>query len=636
MDSLLFSLAVGGNSLEPLSWEQTGLGLWASEVVTVQPSLRSDDHDVETKRLMRERVISHAKSTPPKPLPLPDLSDTLDTLEKMSPIEGDKEKVAAFIENVKSFRTGVGEKLHNILKEKANQEKGWLSDLWGEMYNGIRLPAPGFVSFGIKVTSDDWCCESKMAHAVLATCEYHQKETEQKPSAMNQAESLFNNHKPGRGSDHLKPCKTGPEQHIVVFSKGQIYKIQIANREGSLISHARLAEQLETLQEASDQRQETTDLTPLTAVGRDQCAELQQQFASTEANKKLIGTIDDAFCCVCFDATPNAGSVNRQLLAGDGYNRWFDKTLQFIQLPKERIGVTIEHTPADATAWFPLFKYINDTSKLERPSNSAIFPEPEQLIPEIEPLILKPEIEKARKSFEDAISDIELKDIVIEGVSRQAIKDCEVSPDAFYQMVFQVAVGKAGYQHPPVYESVSMSKFKYGRTEGLRSRSPESIALIDALNNTGLSDKEKRACLIKAVNAHSAGLKKCKDGEGIHRHLFALEKTGDALYQEQKDSRKPELFTDPVYLELIKKNTLSTSCVAGPDINRFVFGPVEDDGFGIAYYPTAEALRITVSWKIENRNRAQEFVEELTLSAKELFRLLGIERRKSHNSMSFV
>lgn len=47
--------------------------------------------------------------------------------------------------------------------------------------------------------------------------------------------------------------------------------------------------------------------------------------------------------------------------------------------------------------------------------------------------------------------------------------------------------------------------------------------------------------------------------------------------------RTSELFTDRTYAEVLKKDVLSTSNCASNAIRLFGFGPVVDNGYGIAY-----------------------------------------------------
>ena len=159
----------------------------------------------------------------------------------------------------------------------------------------------------------------------------------------------------------------------------------------------------------------------------------------------------------------------------------------------------------------------------------------------------------------------------------------------------------------PTYEAVAMRHLHLGRTECLRSWSPEAIALANGLQDPQATDEQKQELFTHALKRHSKKIKDCKAGKGIVRHLFALKKTWEKFGQKLGIPEKPRLFENPLFKALINTNTLSTSCVVSPAIQRFLFGPVEDDGLGIAYYPNDHALRMTISYHERNKERAAAF-----------------------------
>ncbi len=581
----------------------------------------------------------------PKPLPLPSLLDTIDALELMAQTQ----KVLApqeydiFISKLGELRNERGPALQKSLEQDTLTEHGWFRPYWDDMYLQSRDATPVNVSFGLELESKEWFPREagsllSMAGAILAAYDHYRSIQEDKlavdmernkPLCMSQPGRLFSNRKAGSGKDKLIPCyKEGAEQHVIVLLRGQVYRLQVADQEGRRISQHRLAQQLAQLDKNKTGQTDIIDLTPMTAVDRNRCADLQARFIEfDENNKKLLEEIEGAFCCVCLDAAEESEtpSISRQLLTGNGDNRWFDKSLQFVKLPKGGVGVTIEHTPADAGAWVPLINRITEVLKQESLLDGELCSGPELLIPKIDDQLRKDLID-ASKNFHDELSQVELDDIVIKGIRQDDLRVKNISPDAFYQMVFQVAASKAGYTNPPTYESVSMRHFKNGRTECLRTLSSEVAALVASLKSHKSSEASKSELLITALKAHSNKIKACKKGSGVCRHLFALEKKWEELYKAD-GAKKPEIFTDSVYQDLVKKNTLSTSCVADPGISRFVFGPVEkDDGLGIAYYPTSDELRATISRREKHSEKAPAFAQKLESSAHELLNLLKLGR----------
>lgn len=58
-----------------------------------------------------------------------------------------------------------------------------------------------------------------------------------------------------------------------------------------------------------------------------------------------------------------------------------------------------------------------------------------------------------------------------------------MSPDAYVQMVFQLAYYRIYKKPCPTYESASTRQFLHGRTETIRSCSQTSVAFTKAFDN---------------------------------------------------------------------------------------------------------------------------------------------------------
>ena len=74
----------------------------------------------------------------------------------------------------------------------------------------------------------------------------------------------------------------------------------------------------------------------------------------------------------------------------------------------------------------------------------------------------------------------------------------------------------------PTYETASTRRFFHGRTETIRSATPESAAFAAAFCDAGATREAKEGALRKAVKNHSRITKEAMLGNGMDRHLFAL------------------------------------------------------------------------------------------------------------------
>ena len=578
------------------------------------------------------------------PIPLPQWQSTYHKLGSL-PAKMDgrwvESDVANFVKKLGDFNSNVATDLQNALENDALTESGWFGRYWDDMYLKLRSATPINISFALKLNLPevDTGTSSEETHsfypvsgAILGAHEHLQMIQEKrlavdqergKALCMSQPEKLFGHRQACKDKDELIPCPQGNAQHIIVLSKGQLYRVQVSDESGKKISVHNLAN---TLTEISlkPKQDDAVDLTPMTSGNRNECAELQKDFVEfSEANRNVWQQVEGAFCCVCMDDPGGGDDSGKQLLAGIGSNRCFDKSLQFICMDKGEVGVTIEHSAADAGAWLPMANRAIKLLNSAKHYDGELASNDKRLAPDIDDS-MKSRLASASDRFNSHLSQVELKEVNVHNISQAVLKDKGISPDAFYQLMFQLAAYHAGYDHPPTYESVSMRQFKYGRTDDLRSYSPEVMKFLTAFGNASSSDDVKADLLRKAFDAHKQRIKDCKAGEGICRHLFALEKKWEELYPNEA-ADKPALFTDSVYQDLVKKSTLSTSCVADESISRFVFGPVENDGLGIAYYPTEHDLRVTVSWQKDNE-KGQVFVASLEKAANQLLGMLGIKQ----------
>ena len=119
--------------------------------------------------------------------------------------------------------------------------------------------------------------------------------------------------------------------------------------------------------------------------------------------------------------------------------------------------------------------------------------------------------------------------VVKTGYGKQVIKAARVSPDAWGQLLVQLAYARLlrsrGLQRQGgTYESATTRRFFKGRTEVIRVVTSESDAFVQAmLAKDGADDAvvEKRKALFeRAAKVHVANAQAAGRGEGVDRHLL--------------------------------------------------------------------------------------------------------------------
>jgi len=302
-------------------------------------------------------------------------------------------------------------------------------------------------------------------------------------------------------------------------------------------------------------------------------------LAASPANLTALQTIESASFVVCLDDAAPITLEERahQYWHGDGANRWFDKPLQFIVNDNGTSGFNGEHSMMDGTPTQRLNDYIcmlilNNKLDFDNPNVRSNIPDPVpvrfQLTPE-----LHEDIGRAQAHFTRVIGEHELKVQAYQGYGKGLIKKFKCSPDAYVQMLIQLAYHKFYGKNRPTYESATTRRFQQGRTEACRSVSEESVAFCDAMADPEISPEDCRKKFSAAINAQVSYIADASDGRGVDRHLFGLKKC------LKEGEQVPEIFSDPTFSYSCNWY-ISTSQLSSEYFNGYGWSQVIDEGWG--------------------------------------------------------
>mmetsp|Transcript_29969 Transcript_29969/g.57559 ORF Transcript_29969/g.57559 Transcript_29969/m.57559 type:complete len:177 (-) Transcript_29969:236-766(-) len=139
---------------------------------------------------------------------------------------------------------------------------------------------------------------------------------------------------------------------------------------------------------------------------------------------------------------------------------------------------------------------------------------------------------------------------------------------------------------PGVYESCATRRFFHGRTETIRSTTPDSWALARAMVDG--EDGDKLARLRAAAATHSTVSRDAAAGLGCDRHLLVL----NYIANRDTPDAVPAMFTNPAFTKA-KTWLLSTSnATSTPFIDLFGFGPVATEGYGNGYLIFNDSIHV--------------------------------------------
>lgn len=315
-------------------------------------------------------------------------------------------------------------------------------------------------------------------------------------------------------------------------------------------------------------------------------------------NAALLRKLESAAFLLCLDdgRPVTKDEVSRACWHGDGENRWFDKSLQFIVFENGKAGFCGEHSLMDATPTARMCDFVVTQSRLPRKAQEAsvtinCLPEPICLDFHIPPSIIKEAIPAVLEAFNALQNRHDLRVLCYRGYGKNFIKTVKVSPDAYCQMAIQLAWYKMRGTWVSTYESAGMRGYSWGRTETCRSVSDESVEFVIAMESAELPVTAKAQLARRAIAAQSAYMAGCLKGQGIDRHLLGLR------LSLQPGEPTPAIFVDHAYT-LTSHWTLSTSQIPSELFEGYGWGEVVPDGFGVAYMVKGDSLRFNVTGQV--------------------------------------
>jgi carnitine O-acetyltransferase len=529
-------------------------------------------------------------------LPVPALEDTSKRyLKSLHPLLN-KEEYAASQKAIEAFSKpgSVGHKLQERLVARAKdpQHRNWIADWWNEAaYLTYRDPVVPYVSYFYSFRDDRRRRNpAKRAAAITTAALEFKRQVDTKtlepeymrkaPIAMSSYQYMFNCSRVAADPADY-PEIYGPEgnEHIIVIRKNQFWKIP-THVQGKQLNTTELEAQFNHVYKNADL---ATPVGAITSFPRDEGVTARKHLLdASPSNATSLKDIESASFVVCLD---NSNPITLEERArtywhGDGANRWYDKPLQFIVNDNGTAGFMGEHSMMDGTPTHRLCDTVNalivhNKLDFDNPSVRSSLPPPTVVKFDTSPEFLE-DISAAQKQFAQVIAAHELRVQAYQGYGKGMIKKFKCSPDAYVQMVIQLAYHKMYGKNRPTYESAATRKYQQGRTETTRTVSDESVAFCDAMANPDVSREEAEKLFRAAVQAHVKYTQDASDGYGVDRHLFGLKRC------LKEGEEVPEIFKDPAYT-YSQTWYVSSSQLSSEYFNGYGWSQVIDAGWGIAY-----------------------------------------------------
>ncbi|CAF0953943.1 unnamed protein product [Rotaria magnacalcarata] len=416
------------------------------------------------------------------------------------------------------------------------------------------------------------------------------------PLDMSQYSRLFNSTRIPKHDCDVLESSFGIVRHIIVIKGGHYYKVNVLDKHGHLFPAEDIAATMKYLSEGLHEEENKYPLGYFTADNRNRWASVREQLEElSQHNKDVFKEIDTSIMILCLDEDdPSkldksctkkqlAEYVSGKYLCYNASNRWYDKSFNMIMLSDGTLGLHCEHSWGDGVALLrfcnDIDKDANEHGKMNSTNYESINASTNDCIEKLEFQFddkLKNEFETSRKNYNDFVSKVNVN--IYQGViGKNLLKKASLSPDAMMQLAIQMAYYKLHKRFVSTYESCSTAVYRHGRTETIRPVTHETKTFIESLTKTK-DEQLQKDLLKKCSEKHQQLIKEAATGQGFDRHLFALK------YLQEIENREKlhPIYTDKPY-QSINHTILSTSTVASKHIVAGGFGPVVNDGYGIAY-----------------------------------------------------
>jgi len=569
-------------------------------------------------------------------LPVPQVEATLNkylrtTLPHHISEESRKATEAAVQSALSGKDSSLIKKLQTRLQERAQSSDSWLSEWWNSAaYMAYRDPVVPYVSYYYAHKDDvrSRTAPKRSAELLKGFLAFRRlveaekiapEKTKTGTLCMASYPWIFNSCRiPEKPEDYSVKYDAKANNHVVVARNGYFFSFDLVHPDGTELSAKEIEAQLEKIiADPTGASPNPLPIGALTSDNRDVWTDSRNKLLAVGSqNAEALAKIESAIVVLALDSEPafTPEEAAWQLWYGDGKNRFYDKQ-QIIVFPNGKSGFMGEHSMIDGTPTLRLNDFVLNALAANKidlggaGKAGSELPAPEHISFALD-APLEQAIGQSIKAFNELKAQHDLAILDFQGYGKNAIKKFKCSPDAWAQMVIQLAYYKFSgrTEVAPTYESAQTRKFKLGRTEVIRSASVESKKFVELMEDSSASDEDRSAAFQAAVKQHLSYAKEAADGHGVDRHLFGLKKL------LQAGEELPEIYKDPMFT---RSSTwlLSTSQISSETFDSWGYGEVTPEGFGTAYAIKNDSLTFTVTSKGRNSARLRHFLNE---SAREL------------------
>lgn len=390
-------------------------------------------------------------------------------------------------------------------------------------------------------------------------------------------------------------------RHVIILVRDQMFHVSVYTADMRRLSVEVVEKQLWHLVNDAFNTLKQPSICILTGDHRDNWSIAREHLHSlSNTNQTSLASVESSLFCLSLDdwSFPDSNDLAFQNMAHafTGHNRWFDKAISVVCSSQGKGGMNGEHSPCDALIPSRLMDWMVVNEPARDPLGCLTLNDLDVIsVPHKLEWVVDSQIEEAIAHAESTVTEI-IKNsdagvLIFDGYGSEFIKEkAKVSPDAFVQMILQLAYYRLHGKWTATYETGSTRLFLYGRTETIRVCSSDVCNFVTLFNDAHQPMANKFEAFKKACSAHSKYTLMTMKGEGVDRHLLGLKVV-------MKPGEKHPLFDSPVLKESTTFRLSTSQLNDGSNFNGTGFGAGTQDGYGTNYCIGPKVIKFGVECK---------------------------------------
>ncbi len=493
----------------------------------------------------------------------------------------------------------LAQKLQKYVDSLPNNEN-WMAPFWTKMYLSIRDSLLTESNYALHLTPLKDAAQAEntqfIAHWLSAVGHIYQQIKNHPHNTYEEAGHIFCD----LNTRNLLGCARIPSENedkwenysefltnIAVFYKNQCFIMPIFDKNNQLLSDEQIAAQLKAVQ--NEQGQSSCDFVASSFPGSDACVSFMKDFLSDASNKKAFDELNKTiFHIVLTNEDFNNTLANQMdILFTLPHTRWCYKPVTFLMWKNNEISAHMEHTGADGITMMRILQ-LAKTQFLQQPVSTAVAIANEKNYHALSwhySDAQNAQLGKYLDEYKKKVSAYSLKIYDFHATSPHFAK---TSRDALAQIVMQYGMNKIIELPQSIYAACAMGHFREGRTEALRTVSPQAQAFVKDLEKNHQFNQE---LLDAALLEHKNRIKMCKQGQAPTRYLSGLAWMSDGA------AASIEFFQNSLATRL-GGNYFSTSNIGMLNdlCTMFLFSPPVPSRYGFGYLISQDTIRFCISY----------------------------------------